>query len=232
MIKLFSDLEFSKSKSCDMLPCKCIYCDKVFYKKKKLIRECIFQLKKQVGNYCSNKCAGSDRSNSKEVKCKNCLIKFKKQLCEIKKSLNHFCSRNCAATYNNTHKTKGIRKSKLEIWIESQLKNLYPNLNIIHNGKKAIHSELDIYIPSLKLAFELNGIFHYEPIYGTDKLLKIQNNDKKKFESCIKNKIDLVVVNTSDQTYFKPKKSEKYLTIITEIINNNLERVKGFEPSM
>ena len=38
---------------------------------------------------------------------------------------------------------------------------------------EAINSELDVYVPSLNLAFELNGIFHYEPIYGEKKLNQI-----------------------------------------------------------
>jgi len=49
---------------------------------------------------------------------------------------------------------------------------LYPDLVIHFNKKDAINSELDIYIPSLKLAFELNGIFHYEPIFGKENFLK------------------------------------------------------------
>jgi hypothetical protein len=87
------------------------------------------------------------------------------------------------------------------------------------NRKEAIGSELDIHIPSLNLAFELNGIFHYEPIYGEDKLQKIEENDISKSKACHDAKIDLCVIDTSGQKYFKPKTSEKYLNIITNIIN-------------
>jgi hypothetical protein len=81
---------------------------------------------------------------------------------------------------------------------------------------------LDIYLPSLKLAFELNGIFHYEPIYGTEKLNQIQNNDNKKFKLCYKNEISLCIIDVSQQKYFKAQTSKKYLNIITTIINQNL----------
>ena len=79
----------------------------------------------------------------------------------------------CAATYNNKNKTHGTRRSKLECFIEKKLSELYPDLTIHYNQKDTINSELDIYIPSFKLAFELNGIFHYEPIYGEEKLNQI-----------------------------------------------------------
>lgn len=126
-----------------------------------------------------------------------------------------------AATYNNTHKTHGTRRSKLEPWLEGQLKKLYPDLNMIFNGKDTINSELDIYIPSLKLAFELNGIFHYEPIYGKDKLQSIKNNDTRKFQACIEKGISLCIVDSSQQKRFSPKSSQKYLDIIVNIIEDN-----------
>ena len=115
----------------------------------------------------------------------------------------------CAGTYNNTHKTHGTRRSKLEVWIEEQLTKLYPNLEIHFNQKDTINSELDIYIPSMKIAFELNGIFHYEPIFGEDQLNKIQNNDHRKFAACHEAGISLCVIDTSGQKYFKPKSSQR-----------------------
>jgi hypothetical protein len=35
---------------------------------------------------------------------------------------------------------------------------------------------LDFYFPELRFAIELNGITHYEPIYGEDKFEKIKNS--------------------------------------------------------
>jgi len=136
------------------------------------------------------------------------------------KSGKVFCSRSCAATYNNTHKTTGTRRSKLEQWLEQTLTAHYPNLQFVFNGKEAINSELDIYIPELKLAFELNGIFHYEPIYGPEKLASIQNNDNRKFQACLEQGIELVIIDSSKMEYFKQKSAQKFLDIIKNIIES------------
>ena len=72
------------------------------------------------------------------------------------------------------------------------------------------------------MAFELNGIFHYEPIYGNDKLTKIQENDVSKSKACHEHKIDLCIIDTSQQKYVKPSTSQKYLIIIINIINERL----------
>jgi hypothetical protein len=72
------------------------------------------------------------------------------------------------------------------------------------------------------LAFELNGIFHYEPIYGNDKLAQIQNNDTRKFQACVERGIEMCTIDSSGLKYFKPKSAEKYLRIIVNIIDAKL----------
>ena len=109
--------------------------------------------------------------------------------------------------------------------METKLTELYPNLDIQYNLKEAINSELDIYIPSLKLAFELNGIYHYEPIHGTERLMKIQNNDNNKFQKCIENGISLCIIDTSSLKYFKEQASIKYLNLIKTIIDEKLQQL-------
>ena len=112
----------------------------------------------------------------------------------------------------------GTRRSKLEVWLEAQLRDLYPNLTLLPNDKTAINSELDLYFPDLRLAFELNGIFHYEPIYGPEKLASIQNNDHRKFAACIERGISLCILDSSKMTYFKESKAKVFLDIIRRII--------------
>jgi len=99
---------------------------------------------------------------------------------------HHFCSSSCTAQYNAEGiKLGAAERSKLEKWIEPQLQDFYPELEFHFNRNDTINSELDIYIPSLKLAFELNGVFHYEPIFGAELLNKISNNDKRKFQAVL-----------------------------------------------
>ena len=81
---------------------------------------------------------------------------------------------------------------------------------------------MDIYLPSLKLAFELNGIFHYEPIFGDNKLSQIQNNDSNKFMKCQWHNISLCIIDVSSFIHFKELGAKKYLDIITTIIDQHL----------
>jgi hypothetical protein len=159
--------------------------------------------------------------SGKTINCVQCHCEFYRQLHEINPT-NNFCSYSCAAVYANSHKTHGNRRSKLEIWIEHELKKLYPCLEFQFNKTAAINAELDIYVPSLNLAFELNGIFHYEPIFSEEKLNDVQNNDRRKFQLCLDKKIELCVINTSDQNRFSPKTSGIYLSIIKTIINEKM----------
>jgi transcription elongation factor Elf1 len=175
--------------------------------------------------FCSKACFSLYKNKRKNVVCKNCGISFEKKEYEIINHPNHFCSRSCAAKYNNTHKSVGNRRSKLEIWLELKLKEKYSNLEIHFNRKDAINSELDIYFPDLKLAFELNGIFHYEPIYGPEKLSKIQNNDDRKFQACLEKGIELCIIDTSQQKYFKEASSQEYLDIISLIVEQRLAQI-------
>jgi hypothetical protein len=186
------------------------------------------EIKRAKNHFCSKECVGKFWSKSKEVNCTVCDKLFIKMMNQIKKSKsgNNFCSHTCSAKYNNANRKYGIRRSKLEAYLESELKKLYPSLEILFNCKEIIKSELDIYIPSLRIAFELNGIVHYEPIYGQDKFNQIINNDKQKFIRCYEKGIELVIIDTSKQKKFTELSSIQYLTIISDIISSNLNRLK------
>jgi hypothetical protein len=178
--------------------------------------------------YCSKECRYQSRGfeEPQMVTCLNCNKEFKKHWNQIKKQPNHFCTKSCAATYNNTHKAKGTRKSKLEHFLENKLKELYPTLEFHFTRKDTINSELDIYIPLLNLAFELNGIFHYEPIYGEEKLNQIQNNDDRKFQACLEKKIELCIIDTSRLGYFKESNALPYLKIVQDIIDRKIKTLQ------
>lgn len=209
---------YLEKRSCSLVKCQCDYCDKEFTRLKCAL-ELSIKNNKSGKLYCSTECFISTNRTKKTVICKQCGAEFLKKESQIKKFPNHFCCSSCAAIYNNTHKTKGTRRSKLEQYLEKELPLAYPSLDFKFNQKDAINSELDIYVPSLKLAFELNGIFHYEPIYGAEKLSQIKNNDDRKFQACLEKGISLCVIDSSKQVYFTEKSSKKYLDIICNIIN-------------
>ena len=227
----YTQEEYDSCRSTEKLSLRCDSCNEKFFTEKRYITR---ELKNPIGarRFCSKSCAMSFSKKRYEyeyqnVTCLLCNKQFQKQSSEIKKTRNNFCSKSCAATYNNTHKTHGTRRSKLEVWLEQQLPLLYPSLEFHFNRKDAINAELDIYIPSLKLAFELNGIFHYEPIYGPEKLAQIQTNDERKYQACLEKDIELCLIDVSSFSYFKLEGAKRYLNIVTSILNENISKLEG-----
>ena len=221
MTPIYTNQEFDLAKTTDLLNLKCEYCNTIFSKTKSDILQSSKPNGKNKAKYCSNYCTGQAKISKINLNCSNCNLEIEKTPSDMRKSKsgNYFCSKSCTTTFNNKNKTVGCTRSKLEIWLEEQLTQLYPYLPMDFNKKSTIGSELDIYIPSLNIAFELNGIFHYEPIFGVNKLNQTKSNDFSKSKACIDNKIDLCIIDTSQQKYVKPATSQKYLDIITNIIN-------------
>ncbi len=121
------------------------------------------------------------------ISCTQCKRLFEKADYEINRSIsgNIFCSLSCGVKYNNRHKKNVIKRSKLEEILEESLNSKYSNLDIIYSDREILEGlELDIYIPTLKLAFEINGIHHYEPIFGQEKFRKTLKNDYIKELRC------------------------------------------------
>jgi ssDNA-binding Zn-finger/Zn-ribbon topoisomerase 1 len=206
----------------DRVEIACSVCGKPFITTKVRIMHSFWKDASYI--VCSRKCGDSKQYTSITLPCGQCGKSTTRTLKEFKKSKSGFifCSRSCNAIYGNSHKTTGIRRSKLEVYLEEQLSKLY-SFEFHFNRKDTINAELDIYIPSLKLAFELNGIFHYESIFGDKKLSQTQNNDNRKFQACLEQGIELCIIDTSGQSYFKVSTSQKYLDIITNIIDSKLK---------
>lgn len=155
------------------------------------------------------------RNKSLKVNCKQCNKQFTKSFNQIQKNFNHFCSRSCSCTYNNIHKTTGFRISKLEMYLQSKLQGY----NFDYNNRKIRDGlELDIYIDSIKIAFEISGIIHYKPIYGEEKLKKTQEKDKLKLDKCKSKNVKLYVIKDLSSK-FTEKYGEKILSDIYQHIH-------------
>lgn len=202
----------------------CDNCGKVFWRSKRTLHA---SLKRSCRTFCSMRCRGEIQTTqgTTECSCTQCGRTFTKLTSQIRsRKGNNFCSHTCSATWNNLHKTHGTRRSKLEIWLEEQLRAHYPDLEILFNAKEAIDAELDIHFSRLALAFELNGIYHYEPIHGSGKLASIQSNDHRKFSACAERGISLCVVDVSAMKNFKPLKAQHFLGIIIGIVDAEIQR--------
>ena len=162
------------------------------------------------------------------VICLECNVQFHKTLGEQKKSPNHFCCRSHAGLYNSRHKTYGIRRSKLEEFLEKQLTSEYPNLYVEYNYRHPdIGYELDIYFPTLSLAIEINGIIHYKAIYGEAKLARTQAIDKTKAQKCDENNIAFITIpNIAALKQAKLDAWKEISNILKELVAG-----VGFEPT-
>ena len=223
MINVNNDI-FTNARSTDLIDMVCDHCHSTYKIMKATIN---VSIKRNLKNtFCSRKCGGLYKvvKPSALQICMQCAKEFiPKHYSKINGVyVAKFCSTSCAGSHNNAHKTYGYRRSKLEKWLEGELTTAYPNIAFTFNSSNVIGAELDIYIDSLKLAFELNGIFHYEPLYGADLLKKTQLRDQNKFQLCQQHNISLCVIDTMSQKYFKPKTSIKFLEIIKTIIDQSL----------
>lgn len=207
------------------LKLNCQVCKKIIIKKRRYV-----QKNRKRSNYvtCSGSCARKLSATGKNFvirECPVCSKTVRKSLSEVNKSKSKtvFCGSSCASHHNNLRRPIGLRRSALEIWVESKLTHLYPNLVIHFNRKDAIGSELDIYIPKFKTAIELNGFFHYFRIkknkYGSIILKRTKANDARKVKACKTADIKLHVINTSRVRNFSFSKSNKILLKITKIID-------------
>lgn len=219
----FTDEEFSSAKSRSLLSCKCKNCGKLFLRSKHDIQSDIKAIKlnpsSQSGFFCCSECASAYKSIQQLVICEQCGKEFYRKPSQI---LNHvFCSHSCAAIYNNTHKATGYHRSAIELHIESNLLMMYPNTTFIFNDRNICNGyELDIYIPKLHLAIELNGIIHYKPIYGTKKLKHTQYKDYCKQQFCQMKDIKLIIIDISNINHFTDDYKTKVLNLVCSFIDN------------
>jgi len=100
------------------------------------------------------------------------------------------------------------------------LKEEFPELTFVPNDKEILEGyEVDIAIPELKVGIEWNGIVHFRPIHGHEKLARIQQIDAEKQEAARKLDISLIVV--PDLVSTKSRVMEAFASI-SKIIRRSL----------
>ena len=177
-----------------------------------------YNFKSTVGHFCSRKCYGLYNQNRFTAPCDKCGVEVTRRLSTKSRTKHVFCTKSCAVSYNNVHKKFGVRRSKLECFLETQIKSIFPTTTMICNGLD-LGFELDFYFPTLRLGIELNGVLHYEPIYGEDKFNRIQNNDSQKMISCAAQGIELIVIPTLEKNLTLAVK-KTYWSQVETILNN------------
>src|SRR5687768_12581475 len=97
---------------------ECRNCGKLFLKTNHRYKESV---KNNWNFFCSNSCRYNYQKKGIEIPCAQCQIIVMKPPGEIRKTKKHvFCSKSCAAIFNNKHKTYGIRRSRVERFLEQR----------------------------------------------------------------------------------------------------------------
>lgn len=201
----------------------CDFCGKKYKKDS-------FDFTRTKHNFCSSQCNGLSQRKRIQTTCGFCgkSITITQSYSKKSKSGKSFCDKSCAAIYNNKIKKK-TRRSKVEISFHNLLIKKFPQLDILANDKTMLNGlEVDIAIPSLKLAIEWNGIVHFKPIYGEKKLNRVKEIDKEKLKIASNNNINLIVITDLVSNNQMLKKAFLY---VENIIKNLLPEGTGNDPA-
>src|SRR2546423_10398658 len=100
--------------------------------------------------FCSRACRYGYQENGIKFPCAQCRKIVRKTPNQIRRTkANVFGSKSGAALFNNSHKTRGARRSLLERFLEQQLKEEFASLDLRCNTTDPIGIELDCYFPAL-----------------------------------------------------------------------------------
>lgn len=180
---LISQEQLAGLKAKDHVPLRCKACANQFTAVKCAVQVALKGKGSHTLDSCSRACAGQLKAKAPNVTCQQCGKAFRKFPGEIKKSPLHFCSMSCACRYNNQHNRHGkIKRSKAEKHLEKLIRHDFPDLSLSVNNRTLLASglEIDLLLPTLAIAIELNGPCHYWPIYGAEKLASVQRFDAQK----------------------------------------------------
>ena len=150
---------------------------------------------------------GRKHIKRKKIKCPTCGTIFVKP--DTSKQI--FCTKSCRAKAINRTCFTG-KRSQPEKYLEQALSKKFPHLVIHYNDREILNGlELDVYIPSINVAIEWNGIFHYLDI-REGHLEKQIKKDALKKELCNEKGIKLIVVkDTTSKPAFVIQETEKII---------------------
>lgn len=221
---------------------KCPKCDKPHNKQGKFCsRVCANsriwskedKIKKSVSAKNSEKVLRANKNKSEQIKklweqgfysktktlqewiCPVCSNKLQLREFEVRK--RKYCSGTCRNKINNQI-VRGTR-SKAEKELEITLIREFPNLKVIYNSRKILsnNKELDVYIPTLSLAIEWNGPWHYMDCRTKEFLNETKERDLQKEKECETLGIKLYVVkDLTSHKKFIHSEIEKIIKLIQD----------------
>lgn len=221
------------------IPClrqkyKMFFCDKKCESKerntqiKKLCEYCHKQIITRLnGNqkYCSVKCTINSQKTGSIVPCVFCKKSVFRIPSQIKVAKCIFCSSSCKGKYY-AQKNNGHRRSSSEIKLTEMIKLDFPNLPIDTNIRSVLDCrlEIDIWIPEIKLAIELNGPCHYFSLYGEKTFKRTLTNDEIKKKEILQKGYNLLIININQpDKIVKKLLEEQYNTVIKPLLISNQE---------
>lgn len=218
--------EFLNSKYHDLIAVKCSVCGNIQQKVKRLIMNRAWR-NKSVNYTCSSNCNIIRIASSAVYNCKFCDSQITRKKSTVLESQNVFCNKSCAAKYNNIHRKSGCVRSQAEIYLANLIRNDYPSIKIKENCKSFLTCkyEIDILLEDIKFAIELNGPTHFIPIYGMNVLNNIKHRDFVKSQELQSLGFNLLIIDISNQGYFKKTKvflENIYLSKIRPVIDESL----------
>jgi hypothetical protein len=148
--------------------------------------------------YCCKQCHSKSMitSSSDIVSfiCDNCGKSFDKMK-KLRLQPLKFCNKSCRAKYFARVNNLGGQRSLMEQKLELYIREFFPSVILNINDRDILGGlELDLYLPELRFAIEVNGPCHFIPIWGEDTLKHTRRNDIIKSNYCQKKGIRLLYI--------------------------------------